>query len=472
MFKTGLQEAQKASSAYCWIETNTQTAIHLGWSPRQLAPVKEALEQRHPQRPSELMWEVICQIVLSVVANKRNQTGDHQTTYYSRSHEYYDNIPKRYKSHKGYTYYLMVGALDWLVAQGYLNQCIGVYNPKGKGFRSHSLPKPKLLDIIPETDRARPEGDQYLETIVFKDKEGNETDYEDSTTTNIMRMEMERINSYLNTIQYRTDTVPWQTPGAMRRIFNKSWDRGGRLYARGNSWQNCPKEDRSKILIKDQEGLVSPTSEIDYECLHIHLLYKMQHVKLDFDPYYLEGFDRKFVKVATMKAQNARNKHEAARSIAEAWRDPQQAHPSKSQIAEGREVLDRIEALHPKISNFVASDVGAQLQRTDSDLMVKVVSQLLTTGTPALPVHDSILVRQSDIHKALSTMERLSGAIPTNTHTGITPASPATPTTQPPSTRSRFRSIGVQSFDQQGLDHLEEPEGPLRLGGQWVGPAP
>jgi hypothetical protein len=77
-----------------------------------------------------------------------------------------------------------------------------------------------------------------------------------------------------------------------RRIFNGSFDRGGRFYCHGSSFQNMPASQRPELeLVVD--GVVHPVVEIDYSNLHITMAYAEAGAPLpEGDQYAVDGLHR------------------------------------------------------------------------------------------------------------------------------------------------------------------------------------
>ena len=98
------------------------------------------------------------------------------------------------------------------------------------------------------------------------------------------------------------------------RVFNGSWEQGGRLY--GHWVQNVPKAHRTAIQM---DG--SPTVECDYPQLHPTLLYALAELPLDGDPYEVTGWDRNVAKRALNIIFNALTYHDAIGAVAAAIGD-------------------------------------------------------------------------------------------------------------------------------------------------------
>lgn len=206
---------------------------------------------------------------------------------------------------------------------------------------------------------------------------------------------------------------------AFQRLFHDgdvegfNWNKGGRLYSVGESYQHMSQEERAAMLINGQ-----PVVEIDINASHTRILHGLLGQRLDpsRDPYEMDGLPREVVKdFVTMtlghtgfqRAWSPRKKEE----YAERGIDLQKAYP----IAEVRQaVLDQL----PLLKRWKTSPVRwADLQYVESNIIMDCMDVLaFDYDVPALPVHDSIIVPVE--HQALA-MEVLS--ICFHVHTGAMP---------------------------------------------------
>lgn len=152
------------------------------------------------------------------------------------------------------------------------------------------------LDVVYTPDR---------ETIVLRDKDGDDLKYDDTDQTKQMRGVVERYNALLARTYVDIPTLEGryidlgldgkgnpkriavnQRDKFTRRVFNRgSFELGGRFY--GGWWQGAPSDWRAQIFMEDH-----PTSEIDYSGLHIVLLYANRNIDywrtINQDPYKLD----------------------------------------------------------------------------------------------------------------------------------------------------------------------------------------
>ncbi|MEQ9071545.1 MAG: hypothetical protein RLO18_32720, partial [Gimesia chilikensis] len=182
---------------------------------------------------------------------------------------------------------------------GYLEELrIGFNDPRsGKSFVTRARATPRLITLLTESaelsiPRIRSGSNDFAaETIILRDCEKRNIEYEDTARTDQMRTDLSRINSvmdrtwidlYLTDVEYDAlrDRIRAEaqdgdqrhagidlTRRRLVRIFNNgSWDQGGRFY--GGWWQNIPSEYRLHLMLNGKH-----TCEVDYSGMHVALLY-------------------------------------------------------------------------------------------------------------------------------------------------------------------------------------------------------
>jgi hypothetical protein len=293
--------------------------------------------------------------------------GDRWISYSRRKLTY--SRPRRYVR-SAFTYRSIVPVIDQLAAEGLLdNQRM----PSGhRGFQSRFRASDALLR---ELERASV---IYVpkESIILRDLNGDLIDYRDNDDTVRMRSNLAAINEVLTSQEIalagkiiregdRLDSGG-RAIVQMHRVFNRgNFGLGGRFY--GPHWQNTPSDDRAHLTIGGDK-----TVERDYRSMHPRLLYQEAGVEMEGDPYAIEGWPRKQVKIAMAVALNATSEIKACRAIAQealglspGWL---QEHFQKA-----KQLLDAIKAKHPGIASAFGSDAGARLMRKDSDIAERIM---------------------------------------------------------------------------------------------------
>jgi hypothetical protein len=81
-----------------------------------------------------------------------------------------------------------------------------------------------------------------------------------------------------------------------------------------------------------------------------------------------------------------------------------------------KDILAAIQKKHPVIYPLMTSNLGMQLFRKESDILVKVLLTLQKHDVVALPIHDAVLVADEDKETAVRVMKEVF-----QEHAGVTP---------------------------------------------------
>ena len=76
-----------------------------------------------------------------------------------------------------------------------------------------------------------------------------------------------------------------------------------------------------------------------------------------------------------------------------------------SYLADANRLLSALEERHAKIRPAFYTGAGLRLQRTDSDLMMRVEGKCIAEGIVALPVHDSFIVKLGKAERVREIMD-------------------------------------------------------------------
>ena len=184
---------------------------------------------------------------------------------------------------------------------------------------------------------------------------------------------------------------------------NFDWNKGGRLFAqRKSSYQAMKSSERAKLLI-DGEAV----AEIDVKASHLTIYYALRREFLDLscDPYEIDGVPRDVVKLIITTAFGKGK-------LPTRW--PQGALKQKKgsdepPIAKGRVLRRDLAAIldrHPILRDLEASGLDwADLQYVEAEILIQAMLKLAREdGIPSLPVHDSLIVREGDVEKAMEVL--------------------------------------------------------------------
>jgi hypothetical protein len=378
------------------------TPLVLRWSDDQLREIAERLAPFLPDSVTEDMQFAVASIARSIVVDQRI-TG--QGVHYSRKKNVYSR-PERYRNgDPRFTWFYMTKGMDYLHSAGLIKHALGEWFPDSKGRQSVAWATEGLVDLIgPLVDVSEPRAiPGRVETIVLRDADKTEIDYTETADTIVMREQMQFLNEHLAQLDLRKNGQKFEIPLG-RRIFNGSFERGGRFYCHGESFQNLPSDERADLeLIID--GTSHQMVEIDYSGLHPAMAYAEAGVPMpDDDPYDIDGFDRALVKLAVNTLFNAATTGKAILAIAKKLRETTRStHCACRHLAE--RVVAAIQDKHSQIKDYFGSDCGARFQRRDSEMAIEVMARMIQrTGRCPLPVHDSFLVARIDSDVLSQTM--------------------------------------------------------------------
>jgi hypothetical protein len=374
------------------------TPLRQEWSEDQVRPIVEVLRYRiGPRQFTDNQWLAMASVARSVTVEHLKSAG---AVHYSRSRTAYSVVEPRYRStDPRHSFYFVTGAVDALREAGLVGHNTGVWFGKGSagnGLESTLWPKPELVQLIaPLIDVTEvPALADDNEVLVLRRREDKvEIDYTDTDETVRMREEVRALNHGLQELTLVMNGKPVVLP-QLRRIFNGNWDRGGRLYFHGDSYQNCPKNERRTIEFVI-DGAVHPSVEYDLSCLHIRLAHAEAGKRVrEEDPYEIPGFDRCLVKLAVNILFNAETTQSAIGALTTAmWENNRRANTRVACHELAKKVIAAIQRKHYRIVEFFGSDCGARFQKIDSQIAIKVMNRMnQLTGTTPLPVHDSFIV--------------------------------------------------------------------------------
>lgn len=198
-----------------------------------------------------------------------------------------------------------------------------------------------------------------------------------------------------------------------RRVFNCTFDLGGRFYAH---WcQGLPRELRRHILINGE-----PIQELDFKALHPSLLYAEAGIPVPGEVYLPTDWppeQRNVFKVLMLSALNAETE---AAAIKGARYDIFTKYPELLEHKDEENILTNewlqsalsaLKETHKPIARHFCTGVGLRLQHVDSRIAERVMHELLDQGIVSLCEHDSFLVAVSHVEELRRAMFNASVAV-------------------------------------------------------------
>ena len=290
-----------------------------------------------------------------------------------------------------------------------------------QGYISRIWPTTKLIRLF--EDAAFGEFDigydEVRETIILRDENKNEVEYNDTEDVRRMRSDVEKYNKLLEKTFIDIQSVDKPTrielpegkkrrrrnrrvfvnithhDKFVRRIFNNnSFSDGGRFF--GGWWQRIDSKFRKDIRLNN-----TPTVEIDYSALHVILAYA--EAGIDYwqttnkDPYDLpvRGVNnpehcRDIAKLFLLLSLNASDEKKLYNAFRNELNYREYSYEFPNDVLS--ELLYTIKEHHPAISHLICSGAGLRLMNIDSRICDYVIADFVRTDTPILTVHDSFIV--------------------------------------------------------------------------------
>lgn len=390
----------------------THSPLVLGWSDDQLRPVMDVVVPLLPDCLTERGKLAVASVARSLVIEKKI-TGS--ALHFARGKVPYSR-PRRYRDHDGLaTWHFVTTSMDHLEAAGLIEQALGFWSRNGRGRQSVAWATDDLVSlVVPWIDVHEPRVAPFMaETVVLRDRaDKRHIDYPETADTAALREQVQIVNDALAQLDLFLYGTRRDIPVG-RRIFNGSFERGGRLYFKGWSVQNVPADERLQLQLLI-DGRYHPMIEIDYSALHITMAYTEAGQPIpEGDPFILDGFSRNLVKTGTNTLLNSTTRNKGVLGITkELLEDPllqdennihARSRPPYRAVAS--KLVAALEEKHRPIEEYFGSDCGARFQRTDSDMAVQVMTRMIQrTGRCPIPVHDSFLVAAIDADLLSQTM--------------------------------------------------------------------
>jgi len=177
---------------------------------------------------------------------------------------------------------------------------------------------------------------------------------------------------------------------------------GGRFY--GSVHMNMPKIMRRTMQVNGQD-----LAELDYSALHITMCYHMAGLSVTDYPYLIKNIRtlghvyspevatemvKQDAKLMILTALNSNSNLATLRSFRKEklYRGHGQWIKIQGFSSYSRRLLKEVLHIHKPISLFLGTSAGFYLMLKDSNIMLNVLSRLISRNIYALPVHDSVIV--------------------------------------------------------------------------------
>lgn len=262
--------------------------------------------------------------------------------------------------------------------------------------------------------------------MILRDEDKNDLQYE-PTQLQLQQIHfLKGYNEHLSDFKFYDKNGKLIAEPFLRRIFNTSFEMGGRYYTQMGVIQTMSPEDRLKIVVDGRK-----CCEVDAIALHPSILATRAGISVNYDPYDFEvpaeidyeaiehhkikyGKDqydpvRNLNKIAVLLAFNNKTRGAALQSISRKLRDDANL-PEKDRMYFGVNFID-INQLYANMANrnlaiseSFGSNAGAFLQWLDSAWMERVLGYMIQQNIPAIPVHDSIVCPEDCVDTVVKAM--------------------------------------------------------------------
>jgi len=353
---------------------------------------------------------------LEVVLTNLLRCTDKEVLYYSRDKGRGFTKVKRYNPQQ-LSVNVLIKVIDKLENEGLLINSIGV-SAKNKENRVPSFIQPTdlFLDTFSDLDSVSNSVEElHLDTeecFLLRDDYKSLIAYRDDYYTKVGRAVVVGLNSINRGFTFR-DSKGDVITNHYCRIFNNSFEYGGRFYRAGILTLNHKHfYERLKVTCNDE-----PMVEVDYCNLHIFLLMLLMGHDLnpEVDLYnkcipdpWVNKSTRSVVKVATNIMLNARTPQSASKAIQSLLEEYLVKSPEDfpEGCTKAGVIMQWIRKGHPKLKNCFCNldSTGLSLMKVDSDMAHHVIHCFVSMEKPILPIHDSFLVRRSDKNDLITAM--------------------------------------------------------------------
>jgi hypothetical protein len=276
----------------------------------------------------------------------------------------------------------------------------GYFEKQKKGYLTKLKITDKFKELINKFKLTYQDILKQTPSISLKDSEYNEIKVRNSKTINPIRKRIDRYNNLIlsSDIELPIDKIEFRkrkSTGFANRTYTKhyldrSYKSGGKYY--GPCWQNLSKELRKEIKINGQE-----TVELDFNAMHLHLLYCKVNKKLsDYipegkDAYELPNRNRKIVKTSfTCCINNNCNKDNVNQVVG-----PEVAKKYPEIFVKNtsyRDILDELGSYHPEVKQFFYAQIGNEISNMESKVSDYIIGKLTRKNILVLNIHDSFIV--------------------------------------------------------------------------------
>ena len=288
----------------------------------------------------------------------------------------------------------------------------GYFKAIKKGYLTKLKISDKFEELVKKFNLSYQDILKRTPPISLKDSKGKKIKVVNSKITNPIYKKIERYNSLIlsSDVELPIDKIDYDRRrkiGFANRTYakcylNRSYKLGGKYY--GPCWQNLSKELRGKIKINGEE-----TVELDFNAMHLHLLYCKVNKRLTdyipegIDAYQLPNRNRKIVKTSfTCCINNNCNKDNVNNVVG-----PKVAKKYPEIFVKNtnyRDILEELGSYHPEVRQFFYAQIGNEISNMESKVSDYIIGKLTKKNILVLNIHDSFIVSIAYKDILLNTM--------------------------------------------------------------------
>lgn len=221
-------------------------------------------------------------------------------------------------------------------------------------------------------------------------------EYDDTQETGRYRAELAVINEHIahgQAVEYLGSLNRDVTQVRLERIFNRgSFSKGGRLF--GHWAQQLPKYEREHLRINGEPVVVQ-----DFSAMHPGLLYAREGLPAPVEPYAIPGLEtrenRAALKIAVAAILNAETV---------LTRCPTGVRKGLPPDWTWQRLCDALFDRMPVLKAHAWSGIGLELMKTESDILVSILLELVSRGIGFVPLHDAVTVPESKAQQVHAIM--------------------------------------------------------------------
>jgi hypothetical protein len=271
----------------------------------------------------------------------------------------------------------VIAATEFLRAQKWIQIHPG---SKLTGLRTRLEILPALIAVLDQQEllQLKLPTPSLDEVILLRNQNKDLVDYIDTPKSLAFRRHLHQINTF--TRQHAVLHEGRRLKTDLVRIFKNSFLHGGRFYRAEHL--SLKSEQRQHIMINGEA-----TTEIDFSCLHINMLY----IKETGRPYSGDAYEtenknipREIYKIILQIILNCESEFSAILAA-------HHALTSRGFRISAEKAVQSFLRQHSKIQKHFFSGVGLKLQYADSLIAERVLLRAVQNQIAVLPVHDSFI---------------------------------------------------------------------------------